>query len=210
MQASGLFLAFLAITLIPAAPALAEQRHTEGPMGDKLLTPWGMSFAVGGGVSGFTNEDMRETTDVGGAWEARFALGTRSPVALEAAYTGSAQTIDALGLDTDAVLVATGLETSMRVNLMRGRWTPYALLGVGWKHYDLTNEESNTSSVRNKDDVFEVPVGAGLAYQIASVIIDARAVVRPAFGADLIAMPAGGGEAALHTWGATLRAGWEF
>src|SRR5690606_16351422 len=66
---------------------------------DDTLERWGISISLGGGVSGFVEDEMRDTTDDGGQWDVRVAAGLRGPIALEASYLGSAQSIDALGLD---------------------------------------------------------------------------------------------------------------
>jgi opacity protein-like surface antigen len=166
-----------------------------------------MSATVGGGIQGFTDEDMRDFAgDLGGVWEARFAVGTRMPITFEGAYQGVGQNVDALGLDEDAILVGTGLEANARVNLMDSAFQPYLMAGVGWKHYELTRVDTNTSAVADDDDLLEVPLSAGLAYTVERVILDARGTFRPAFGEDLI----GTGDVSLNTWSATVRAGFEF
>src|SRR4029453_13089264 len=116
------------------------------------LLPWGMSVSAGGGVTAFADDKMRDVTDTAGSWEARLTLGTRERVAVEAAYLGSAQAIDSLGLDSDAVLVSK-------------RPQPYVLAGAAWRRYEVTNASFNTSSLNNQDDVLEAPLGLGLSYR---------------------------------------------
>ena len=64
-------------------------------------------------------------------------FGSRSPIAIEAAYVGSAQGINALGLDTDALLVGQGAEGNLRLNLTTRRVQPYLFGGIGWTRYNL-------------------------------------------------------------------------
>src|SRR5690554_5243259 len=61
------------------------------------ITPFGMGLTVGGGVVGFTNSEMRDNLHTGGGWEARATVGTKLPVAFEAAYVGTANRLDTFG-----------------------------------------------------------------------------------------------------------------
>ena len=178
---------------------------------EELIIDWGMSASVGGGVTGFADAKTRDFINVGGTWEARLAVGTRKTIAFEGAYIGGAQSIDTLGLDADAMLLSTGIEGNVRLNLLRGdAWQPYVLTGVGWKRYDVTNTDVNTSSVAGDDNVVEVPFGAGVSYRYSRLLVDARVVVRGAFDDDLIATAAGEEDSTLHNWTTTLRIGTEF
>src|SRR5687767_4220125 len=109
----------VALTLILGGGSAVAAEEPE------LLHPWGMSIAVGGGVNDFTSEKLREMTGVGGSWDARYVFGTRKLVGFEASYAGSARTIDALGMDGDAMLVTTAVEADVRLNLASGAWQPY-------------------------------------------------------------------------------------
>lgn len=195
-------LAVVALLLLPAIAGAVEQK--------KLATGFGMSASIGGGVAGFTDEQMTDVTDVAGTWETRIGIGTRKIVGFEAAYIGAAQNIDTLGLDNSAVLVGTGLEGVARVNIGKAMFQPYLLAGLGWKRYDITNESFNTSSISDSDNVMEIPVGAGVNYRYEGLILDLRGVFRPSVDDDLVAKPAGGDRARLHNWSGVLRAGFEF
>jgi hypothetical protein len=201
----------------PMAPAPATSDPFASPYTDddalkpdrQTLTPMGISINVGGGLAGFTAENVRDSTEVGGGWAADVVIGTRSPLAFEAGYTGTANAIDALGLDGDAVLLGSGVQGLARLNFTIDQPAqPYIIAGAGWKHYDLTREDFNTSSVREDDDVLEVPVGAGIAYHINQFVVDLRGVFRPAFDSDLLA--GGQDDAPLHNWQGRLNLGWEF
>ncbi|KAB2898081.1 MAG: porin family protein [Kofleriaceae bacterium] len=199
--------AFLGAALF--ANGAAAQAYDEED--EDLLSRIGLALTVGGGVSGFTNEEMRDTADVGGTWDVRAAFGTRSPIALEAGYVGSAQAIDAIGLDTDAVLVGTALEGLARVNLLpEQRINPYFFGGAAWRRYDLTNADTNTSDVVETDNLLEIPVGAGVSYRIAGFVADLRGSFRIATEEDLIRTDVGEESPKLHTWSASAKLGYEF
>lgn len=174
--------------------------------------PLGMSLAVGGGVTAFADDEMREFVDLAGSWEARLTLGTRQRIAVEVSYLGSVQTIDSLGLDQDAVLLSSGAGGALRLNLLTDRFQPYVLGGAAWRRYDVVNSDFNTSSVNGQDDVLETPFGIGVSYRYEPLIIDARGVYRRVFYDDLIQpeVAAGQEEPGLHTWTANLMAGFEF
>ena len=187
-----------------------EQRPT-------ILSEWGFALAAGGGVSGFTSETARDATQDGGGWDVRATIGTRLPVSAEIAYIGSAQTIDALGLDDGAVLVGNGVQGNLRLNVMtESAVQPFIYAGAAWRRYDLANTDTNTSSVADHDDVVEFPVGAGIAYRYRGLLFDARGEFRAATNEDLMpslaASPGLAGDddnASLHRWGVTANLGIE-
>lgn len=163
-----------------------EREEAEPTMLDAGREPMGFSITAGGGLTQFINPTVQDFTDPGGLWGVRAAYGTRSRVALEAAYLGSAQNIEALGLDEDAVLLSTGLDATARLNLLTGAWQPYVTVGAAWKRYDLVRADINTSSVRDDDNVFEVPLSLGVSYRFRNLVIDGRAAFRPAVGSGLL------------------------
>jgi hypothetical protein len=164
----------------------------------------GRSFLVGGGLQGFTARNARDTTDVGGTWEARFGFGTRDILGFEAAYVGSTQELNALGLDRDAMLTSHGVEGNLRLNMSNTQVVPYIFTGAGWRRYSITNADINLSSIRDVDNVMEIPAGAGLTWRISSVIVDLRGVFRFAVGNDLMQSDD------LHTLSVRGNVGWEF
>jgi hypothetical protein len=179
----------------------------------------GTSVQVGGGAFGFTDEETNDFTNTGGSWTARLVLGTRMPLALEAAYIGTANDIDALGLDSSAVLLGNGAEANVRWNIMStlfrssidtgiGHIDPYVFGGIAYKRYSLVNDDFNTSSVRENDNVGEVPMGGGLAWMVGGFAVDARGEFRYAFSDRLFS----GTEAEnnLNNWNVSARLGWEF
>lgn len=166
----------------PATPMAAETR------------PWyetvGYGISIGGGVDDFVGDNARATTKVGGGWDVRLTIGTKQWLAGEISYIGSAQAIDALGLDSSAVLVGNGVQGALRVNFARNEFVqPFLYGGGAWRRYDLTNESFNTSDVANKDDVFEIPVGVGVAGYLSGFMADLRGEYRGVWGNDLISTP---------------------
>ena len=211
------------LAVAPAAPAPVETAPVtfaddDDPSDDHLMTRYGMALTVGGGVVDFMDDDARALGDMGGAWEARLTLGTRSPLAIEAAYVGSAHNIDALGLDGNALLLGTAVETDLRVNFATGPVQPYIFGGIGYTRYDVTNEDFNTSSVNDSEQMGHLPLGAGIGTQWGGFLLDVRGTVRPAFEDDLVDEPALEDDPLdetdtatdLDTWSVAARLGWEF
>jgi hypothetical protein len=198
-------LCWAAAGLFVSSTALAAETQST------FLKRWGLAMSVGGGITGFTGKAPTDKIGVGGNWEARISLGTKGPFAVEAAYVGAAQGMETLGgIEDDAMLVANGVETNLRMNLLQGRMlTPYALAGIGWRHYAISGEVTETSSVRDTDDVLETPLGAGVSYRLEPVILDLRGTFRPAFDSDLIRGAANDTDRGLDNWTARLSVGWE-
>lgn len=181
----------------------ADDRDDDGDGHISFVERWGMVMGIGGGVYGYTGTAMRASSEIGGGWDARVVLGTRTRFGFEAAYVGTATALDARGLDDGATLLGNGAEGSVRLNILTGQWRPFVSAGLAWRHYSLVFTDANTSSFQDDDDVVETPLAAGLDYQTSRFILGLRAVVRPAFGDDLI------GDAALHSVGGDIRVGYE-
>lgn len=193
---------------IEAQPMARPEPMMEGdPFGVQESGQMGVALSIGGGVVGFTDDEARDFADVGGSWDARLGLGLRGPIGAEVAYIGSANNIEAIGLDDDAILVSNGAEAVARLNLIpEGVANPYLFGGIGWRNYALVNEDFNTSSVQDNDNVGHVPLGVGVGFRVQEVLIDVRGVARPTFEADMM----GGGGTELHTLTGEARAGFEF
>jgi hypothetical protein len=175
-----------------------------------LLAPWGLGVAIGGGVNGFTDGDFNDFVDVGGGWEGRLMLGTRTPVGFEAAYIGTANGLDTFGVEDDAILLSNGVEGLLRLNLAQTAVRPYVVGGAAWKRYSVTNTDVNTSNLEDNDNVVEFPVGAGLSYSFNRFLADVRGTFRPAIDNDLLVTEELRDEAELHTWQARANIGFEF
>src|SRR5215831_3472376 len=67
----------------------------------------GAALLIGGGVEGFTHPATSTAgADIGGFWNVRFLWGSRRLFAGEAAYVGTAQALDTLGLQSTAWLIS--------------------------------------------------------------------------------------------------------
>lgn len=204
----------------PAPPPMAEPEPYEDygesePGSMASMKRIGFSLSLGGGVVDFTDSDMRDTTGVGGSWAVRAAFGTKTPIGFEASYIGSAQSIDALGLDNDAVLVSNGLQGALRINaLMDSAVTPFIFGGIGWVRYDLTNVNRNTSAISGKDDVLEFPVGVGIGGSYRGFGYDLRGELRFATKEDMVPELSAGrvtdNFADMHRWGVNATLGYGF
>jgi opacity protein-like surface antigen len=178
--------------------------------------PLGVGVLVGGGVIGFATDEMIDLTTVGGSWEARVAIGTQLPIGLELGYLGSAQGLDAIGLDDDAILLSNGAEAVARFNIVaEAPLQPYAFGGAGLRNYQIVNTDENVSNLADSDNVFEVPVGAGVSFRVVEgLLLDVRGTYRFAFDDDLTAPDLAEDEpdvgSNLNSWGASLRVGFEF
>jgi hypothetical protein len=204
------------------APAPAPQSDTWTPATPAPIAPVpvpvyepakpfriGAGVLLGGGYEDFTYSQVRNMTGAAGAWNARVVAGTRQYVGLEAAYVGSARSVEVLGLSTDSNLVSNGFEGAFRVNIpvVRGQSLiePFGFVGLGWQHYSLTNVVTNTSDLADKDDVMTVPYGGGLEFSYAMFMADARFTYRQTYDNDLVRT---GGK--LNTWGLGGQIGVEF
>jgi hypothetical protein len=171
----------------------------------------GAGVLVGGGFEEFTSNTMQNMTGTAGTWTARVLAGTRRFIGAEAAYVGNARSIDALGLQSSATLIANGVEGNARVNVpvvMRKAQLlePFAFVGLGWQHYQVTNTNTFTSSVARDDDIMAVPVGGGLEYAVGRFMADARFTYRATYYNDLLVS----GGANLNSWGVTTQIGFSF
>jgi len=197
--------AYAPIAEIPPSPAKPARSRPPSRIG--------IETTVGAGAIGFIDQTARDVTQTGASWDARMTFGSRLPIALEAAYIGSAQNIEALGLSTNSLLLGNGAEGTLRINLTRARVQPYLFGGVGWTHYQLTNSQTNTSSLLGSDDVGTVPLGAGLSARLGGFfILDIRGTYRATFGGDMFQGVALGSDNsnAMQSWNAAGRVGVEF
>jgi len=182
------------------------------PTNARLLTPYGESLSVGGGVVNFIGDAASAATDPGGYWDVRAAFGTRTPIGIEAAYIGAAQKVTALGM-SNAFLVRNGMETNARINLpilYRGHvLEPFVLGGVGFARYNLNYDGIKQSSMKDNDNVLTLPVGAGFAWSFRGFMLDGRFTYRPTFDDDLLHTPTNTTEG-LENWSAGLLVGYEY
>lgn len=188
------------LTFEPPAPiAVAHERSIY----DRL----GIAVALGGGPEGFASPS-NTGTHTGGGWNVRATVGTKSLLGFEASYFGSAQSIDALGLSNNAILVGNGLQGSVRLNLTRQYDVGLLLLGgMAWRHYDLTNTSTSSADVQSADDVLEIPVGVGLQYPYRGLLFDVRADYRFTQYGNMMAAAS---NSDMNRWGVQGNIGYQF
>jgi hypothetical protein len=198
------------------APASSTTVITTTPTRTYERDRYEFGISAGGGAGGFTSARMRSGTDVGGEWGVRLTFGTRSPFAIEASYIGSAQRIKALGLDDNAYLIGNGVQGAARLNLTLDLPVqPFLFAGGAWRRYDLANTATNLSDVNEVDNVFELPLGVGIAGHASGLMLDVRGEFRPAFDEDLLPEVAdngltSSGAVPMHRWGVNANVGYEF
>lgn len=176
---------------------------------------YGVEVALGGGVEGFTGDAAQNFTDVGGGWNVKLGIGNTQVLGFEALYFGSAQGINALGLDDSAILVGNGIQGNVRVNFMSDYTIrPFGYAGAAWRHYNLSNTDFNTSDISDSDDVLEIPLGGGIAATYRGFLFDARGEFRIAAAGDDL-MPnltpnLDNDAAGLDRWGFNANVGYQF
>jgi hypothetical protein len=183
-----------------------DRVHTVRP------SPLGIQVMVGGGLINQLDDETGDVTEVGGLWEARVAFLNRSFIGFEAAYIGSVQTVNALGLDDNAQLLGSGAEVNLRLNLLRDAVVrPYLFGGVGWTHYDFTNTGTANAAVEDNDEVLHIPAGVGIGVRILrGMTLDVRGTVRAAFEEQTFEPMATDDEMGLENWSASAQLGFEF
>ena len=173
---------------------------------------FGMAILAGGGVTDFTDSATRTTTDTGGSWDVRFAMGTRRWVGFEGAYIGGVNTISGLGLAGTSRLIRSGLEGVLRINaplhVKDTLLEPYVLGGVGWNGYRISNVNAVTASISARNDnTLSVPFGIGFAVGYKGFLADLRYTVRPTYEQTIFTDQ---GSTALTNWDAGGMLGYEF
>lgn len=163
-----------------AAPRDPKMREAlleleDGSLTPEFSTPVGVSLMIGGGPTGFLETDSRQLTDVGGGWDARVTVGTRSVIGVELGYIGAAQNISSAGLDTDAYLLKNGAEAVAHLNILNGPVQPYLLAGAGWTNYRLTNDSFNDTPIPNADNMAHFPLGVGVGVHLRSTVVASSA-----------------------------------
>ncbi len=170
----------------------------------------GVGLLLGGGYQQFTNSGIRNQTSEGGYWNVRAVMGTREFVGFEAAYVGDARGLNGLGFSNNARLISNGVEGVLRLNVPVARGysliEPFGFVGVGWQHYQITNNNSVLSDVVSSDDVLTLPFGGGLEYAYRGFLADARFTYRETYYNNMFGR--NGGD--LNNWGVGGQIGFEF
>jgi hypothetical protein len=209
------------VTPPPAEPAPivvvtppAQEMPAAAPPKETPASRIGLEALVGGGVSSYWNKGTRAVTDAAGTWDARLGIGSRSYIAGEIAYIGSAQNITALGLASNALLVGNGAEGLLRVNFTKSKIQPYVFGGVGYTNYQVTNTNIRNADINDNDNTLQVPFGAGLSVRpYHSFLLDIRGTGRVTYFDDLFARVStatGTNGTGLNSWTGSAHLGWEF
>jgi len=204
------------VTPVPVQPAPApvqDNRYVERTYGPQHYAPAvGAGILVGGGFQDFVGNGIKNVTGDGGYWTARVVAGTREYLGMEAAYVGDARSISGLGFNSDSRLISNGVEGNLRVNIPvvfsngAALLEPFGFGGVGWAHYQITNNNATLSSFTSSDDVLTVPYGGGLEFAYRGFMADARFTYRQTFFNNLTSTVGGN----LNNWGAGGQIGFEF
>jgi hypothetical protein len=173
------------------------------------ISKMGSAVMLGGGFEDFTQSAPKAQTSGGGSWNLRLAAGTRQFVGLEAAYVGSAHSVNALGFSTNTTLVSNGLEGTFRLNVPVAAGLlllePFGFVGLGWQHYYMTKAVT-TADVTRSDDVMTLPYGAGFMMAYGMFMLDARLTWHETFYNNMFSAEG----SKLNTWGAGGNIGVEF
>jgi len=169
-----------------------------------------LAFSVGGGVDDFTRDAARRDTGVGGSWNARLTIGTRSYIAGEVSYIGSAQTMNnnINFASNNGTLYGNGAQGALRLNmLVNFPVQPFAYGGAAWRHYSFSQGSGS-------DDLLEIPAGVGIAAYVSDLMIDVRGEYRFAVAESsslpMIGLTNSNSASDLDRWGVTGNLGYMF
>lgn len=202
------------VALLAIVAAAAAARADPAAVDPAGRLPIGLRLSIAGGVSNFVGASMREMADLGGAWDVRLTTHSRSWWSEEFAYAGSVRGFLAPNVPDrgSRTMLTHALEVSGRLNKpwMTPRWMlePFLSLGIGWTHVQLENVPAQ-DLVRASDDLFVVPMAAGVSFVHDSLLVEGRFTYRQTFGENLVTTSSGG-TASLASWSTTLALGYEF
>jgi hypothetical protein len=198
--------AFVAGLALAAAPGIASAGEWGAAGSSGLMSPLGEYVLVGGGVTDFTEDAVKDRFDMGGAWDVRLGIGSRVVVGGEVAYVGWLRTADGAGSD----LLSNGAEAVVRLQYpyATGSWLvePFVFGGIGWNHVSLRDA---APGLEDSDEIGVVPFGGGVTLGYNRLLFDARFTYRTSFDDDL-ALAVTEGPADLEQWGVTAAVGYEF
>ncbi|MGE5184545.1 MAG: hypothetical protein ACM31C_20885 [Acidobacteriota bacterium] len=183
----------------------------------RLRSGFGVSTLLGGGVTGFTNQAMRNYMDsnVGGLWNLRVTIGSHTPLALDLGYVGTAARINSSIINKWGTLVGTTAEADLRWNILpHYAWNPYAFAGMGWQRYDITGGSFTLSDtgMNPSDNSIVFPMGAGISYRdTTGLVLDVHGTFRANTSYGLVPESLGStASAPMHSWEASGAVGYEF
>lgn len=197
-------------TILVALAGLTAVALVARPAHAAVFSPAQSAISVGGGYGDFVNSGVRNITSGQGVWDARLLLGTRSPLAIEAAYTGTA------GSEQDPIAPNPTMSTTQvtgtgRVNIVpKSRFQPFVLGGVGWVNmhsYGRDTAPIAAERFEHNNNGVVVPVGGGFAGYIGKHgMVD----VRGTYNFLTNVRDFTNQNARPDMWMATLRAGYAF
>jgi hypothetical protein len=192
----------------PPPPKVKKERKR-----NPWFDPRDISLTAGAGVTDFVSSDMRSATEIGGGWDARLTIGTRSLVAFEAGYSGTYNKLQGLTDGPGSVapyMVNNGVDSAFRLNLLPYRFQPYVFTGIGYNRANLHNlDHSPAMATRfnRSDDQFLVPAGAGFALHLFKhANFDSRFTYRAIMKEDLDRL----NDARMDQWQVSGRFGYTF
>jgi len=199
------------MTLVAITIATVVAAGTAAAADGKPDSQIGLAVMAGGGVTDFTQGATRSETTVGGSWDVRALVATRTWLGFEVSYVGGANPIKALGLSGNSKLVRNGVEGAARAQLpLYHRSTllePYLFGGVGWNEYRVTYVNSYSASVTTSgDNTVAVPLGVGFMVGHRGFVVDLRSTIRPTFRS----LPGCRGSTGLTNWDTGAMIGFEF
>jgi hypothetical protein len=206
MQRAGWKVVYLAAAILAAAPGLAGAQGFRPVQSEGLMTSYGEYLLIGGGVTDFTEDALKDAFDTGAAWDVRLGFGSRFFVGAEAAYVGSFRGGKGGGSD----IMTNGAEGVLRLQYpyLASGWLvePFAFGGIGWNRLSVRDAPPG---VKDSDDYGVVPFGAGVTLGRGRMLVDARFTYRSSFSEDL-PVGAGGSTPSLNSWGVNAAIGYEF
>jgi hypothetical protein len=204
MHAASWRLAFVAGMLLAVVPRTGSAQDAESP---RLMTPLGEYILLGGGVTEFTDDAVKDAFDTGGTWDVRLGVGSRYYLGGEIAYVGSIRS--GVGLVPD--LMTNGAEGILRLQYPYATGNmlvePFAFGGIGWSRVSF--EDPIAPGLDDSDDIGVVPFGGGVTLGFGRFLVDARFTYRTSFSEDL-GVSATGSAATFDQWAVNGAIGYEF
>jgi hypothetical protein len=182
---------------------------------ERLPTGIGVGFSLGGGLTGFTDQSVRNNlqNNVQGLWDARMSIGTHVPLGIDISYVGTASSLanPVQSGGSNGTLVGTAVEAALRWNILpHFAWDPYIFAGAGWQNYEVTGQSLAMPGMRSSDNSIEFPMGVGMAFRDTSGwLVDVRGTFRADPDSNLI-LTSNNNFAEMHSWEASAALGYEF
>jgi hypothetical protein len=181
----------------------------------RLPTGIGVGITLGGGVSGFVDQAMRNQfqNSVNGAWNARVSVGTHTPLGLDVQYTGTAGSMNSLNGANNATLIGTAVEGALRWNILpHFTWDPYVFGGAGWQNYSISGTTLGSfNGIRSGSNSVSFPLGVGMSFRdVSGWLVDLRGTFRFQPDNNLLFQPTTGSFANTWQWEASAALGYEF